>query len=407
MTDITNYETTSPTAGSAFKVANLSAGSHRMDVSREWFSRPHDQRFLNLNDLRDYTKRRYDASETLRLRNRDIEFVAPEARTMEDTQKLSVGLPNGSEVVPTHWSFGQTATLAKAPAAYLRTLPSQIAADALTWGMRQNREIEEVKAYYQPDGTTQLHAMTGPDYGRIPDYEVVEAVQQIAGAGTGDCDWKIPGTMDWRTHIYDPNVPVTKDRTTLFASDRDVFMFLVDDRRPIEIGKLPNGDADLVFRGFYAKQSEMGSSALVIATMYLRAICDNRILWGVEGFEEMSIRHSKYAPDRFIQSAVPALQSYAEGSVKRLQEGVEMAKAAKIASDDEEALEWLRKRGFPRKRAAEIAEAVEVEEQRKLRTIWDVTQGITAVARKIPHQDERLSLEREAGKILQKIKVAA
>ena len=42
--------------------------------------------------------------------------------------------------------------------------------------------------------------------------------------------------------VYDPEVPVTKDTTTLFASDRDIFVFLVDDRNPIEVGKLPNGE---------------------------------------------------------------------------------------------------------------------------------------------------------------------
>lgn len=32
----------------------------------------------------------------------------------------------------------------------------------------------------------ELRAVTGPDYGRIYDHELVEAVQRIAGNGTGD-----------------------------------------------------------------------------------------------------------------------------------------------------------------------------------------------------------------------------
>ena len=40
------------------------------------------------------------------------------------------------------------------------------------------------------------------------------------------------------------------DTTTLYASDRDVFLFLVDDTHPIEAGRLPNGEPDLYFRGF-------------------------------------------------------------------------------------------------------------------------------------------------------------
>lgn len=49
---------------------------------------------------------------------------------------------------------------------------------------------------------------------------------------------------------HNPHVDITKETTTLYASDRDVFLFLVDDTHPIEAGRLPNGDPDLFFRGF-------------------------------------------------------------------------------------------------------------------------------------------------------------
>jgi hypothetical protein len=58
-------------------------------------------------------------------------------------------------------------------------------------------------------------------------------VQRIAGDGVGDSRWKVPGVLDWPTGIYNPNVGVTEETTTLYASDRDVFLFLVDDLNPI------------------------------------------------------------------------------------------------------------------------------------------------------------------------------
>ena len=84
----------------------------------------------------------------------------------------------------------------------------------------------------------QSRAVTGPDYGRIYDHELVEAVQRIAGDGVGDTRWKVPGTLDWSTGVYNPRVDVTRDTTTLYASDRDVFLFLVDDLHPIEAGRV-------------------------------------------------------------------------------------------------------------------------------------------------------------------------
>ena len=102
-----------------------------------------------------------------------------------------------------------------------------------------------------------------------------------------------------------PFVEVTKDTTTLYASDRDVFLFLVDDTHPIEAGRLRNGDPDLYFRGFYCWNSEVGSKTLGIASFFLRAVCMNRNIWGAEGFEEISIRHSKFAAHRFAHQAAP------------------------------------------------------------------------------------------------------
>ncbi len=87
--------------------------------------------------------------------------------------------------------------------------------------------------------------------------------------------WKVPGVLDWSSMTHNPYVDVTKETTTLYASDRDVFLFLVDDTHPIEAGRLSNGDPDLFFRGFYCWNSEVGSKTLGIASFYLRTVCAN------------------------------------------------------------------------------------------------------------------------------------
>lgn len=383
-----------------YQVGNFSQGQSRTEVSKQWLARPADQKFLSLDALRASVDARRERAVEKTVDVRKVEFLAPEARKIEDTHIMALGLPDGSVTSPTHWSFGQLAALAKAPAGYLRTLPSQIAADALTYGMRINRTSDSAKLYTADQS---LLAATGPEYGRIFDAEVVEAVQQVAGNGTGDTRWKVPGVLDWRTMNYNPDAPITEDTTTLFASDRDVFMFLVDDRNPIEVGKLPSGDPDLMFRGFYITNSEVGRSSLKLAAFYLRAVCCNRIMWGVERFEEITMRHSKLAPSRFMEQARPALRSFAEGSAARLIEGVEKAKAAKLASDEEGMMDFLAGRGLSRKRTLEVLEAVEREEGRPARTVWDVAQGLTAVARAIPNQDDRVDLETEARKLLDKV----
>ena len=306
---------------------------------------------------------------------------------------------------PTNWSFGQLSQLSGAPAGYLKDLPAPLAADCIQWGLRYNRGRELVKVYGSQADGGDLRAATGPDYGRIYDWEILEPVKKLVDASGGR--WKVPGMMTGSRDglaVYDPDVPVTMDTTTLFASDRDVFVFLVDDRNPIEVGKLPNGEPDLMFRGFYAWNSETGSKTAGIAAMYLRGVCMNRNLWGVENFQEIKIRHTKFAPDRFAMEARPALESFAHGSTATFVEGVQAAKAAKIAHDDESRLEFLSKRAGLSGRMAKAANARHLKEEgRPVETVWDAAQAITAIARDIPHQDARIEVEKKAGILLNKV----
>jgi hypothetical protein len=50
----------------------------------------------------------------------------------------------------------------------------------------------------------------GRTNGRIYDHELVEAVQRIAGNGTGDTRWKVPGVLDWSTGVYNPRVDISQ-----------------------------------------------------------------------------------------------------------------------------------------------------------------------------------------------------
>ncbi|MCQ8280097.1 DUF932 domain-containing protein, partial [Acetobacteraceae bacterium KSS8] len=201
---------------------DVSRGQRIGRVSSEWFSRPADERHLSLSDL--YAAVR---SRTERSRTRTVESAAIRVdASRDDAERLVLMLPGSdAPIAPTHWSFGQLAGLVGAPAAYLRQLPAPLAGINLQYGLTSHR-AEQVKTLEIEDGRLELRAVTGPDYGRIFDHELVAAVQRIAGNGTGDTRWKVPGVLDWSTGIYNPRVDITQDTTTLYASDRDVFLFL-------------------------------------------------------------------------------------------------------------------------------------------------------------------------------------
>jgi hypothetical protein len=224
----------------------------------------------------------------------------------------------------------------------------------------------------------------------------------FAGDGTGDTRWKVPGTIDWGSMRYNPNVDITKETTTLYASDRDVFLFLVDDRNPIVAGHLPSGEPDIYFRGFYCWNSEVGSKTLGIATFYLRGVCANRCLWGVENFEEVNIRHSKFAAARFAHQAAPALEHFAESSPQHFITGIKTARERIVARKDEDREDFLRKRGFSKAETSKIIETVLVEEGHPPESLYDFVQGITAHARTKTHQEARLELEGKARRLLER-----
>ncbi len=147
----------------------------------------------------------------------------------------------------------------------------------------------------------------------------------------------------------------------------------------------------------------MGSRTLGIASFYLRAVCQNRNLWGTESFEEISIRHSKFAGHRFAHQAAPALARFADSSPMPFIAGIRAAREAIVARKDEDRTEFLRWRGFSKGDTARVIDTVLAEEGHPARSVFDFVQGITAVARGEPRQDARLDLELRAKRLMDQV----
>lgn len=361
-----------------------------MKASHQWMTRPADQRFVSLLEMAEYKNRIRDRSQSKVVPSRSIEAVADE----RDMRSLSIVGPNGGALTATNWSFGQLAQLVKAPAAYLRGLPAPLAADCINYGL-VSRDVEEVGVLMFGDKeaavpTNQLTAITGPNYGRIWDADIIAGLVERFGDGvTGD--FKVPG--EWGR-----DVPVTRENTTLYASDRDMFVFLCDEKHRIEIPNRRNGEAGTLARGFFVWNSEVGSRSFGVATFLFDYVCGNRIVWGAEEYSEFTLRHTSSAPGRWIDEIAPAIDAYANASSRNVVAAIENAKKQKIEDDVVQFLAKRRKFSF---RQAEAIQAVHVaEEGRPMETIFDVVTGVTAYAKRVTYQDDRVELEREAGKIM-------
>lgn len=354
-----------------------------MQANRQWSTRPADERFTSLLDLAAHCDEMRAKSAQKTLSSRGIQAAPVEG----DGRALVCVGPNGGAVGLTHWSFGQLAQRAGAPAGYLRTLPAPMAADCINYGLNV-RDVEDVGVLlYKNGGPAQLRAVTGANYGRIWNATIARALVERFGDGvTGD--FRVPGE-------FGKAVDVTKDNTTLYASDRDMFVFLADETHRIEVPNRRDGKAGSMARGFFVWNSEVGAQTFGVATFLFDYVCCNRIVWGAAEYREVRIRHTASAPDKWLQEVAPAIEAYATSSAASVTHAIEDARKKRIDDVDD----FLSRR-FTRSQVSAIKAAHMADEERPIETLWDAVTGATAYARGIQYQDERVKIEREAGKIL-------
>ncbi len=346
------------------------------DVARMgWIQRRNDTRMTRFEDLIPYLRERTVHASTTTIPSKAVEVLAnPDPQSMDQLNELTIRV-DGQELDFTHHAFNQVAQLGKAPPAFLRTLPGALVADILGYSMQFNREVDDIKLYHDQG---QLRAATGPNYGRVDDVAIAEALNNILDSGR----WK-----------------PAKAHMGLSVTDRSLNMFLIDESNPVEVGSTMRGDADVMHRGLRIVNSEVGAAALKLEAFTFRGYCLNGMIFNMQGVNAVNIRHTSGAPARWAREVQPAIARYANQDAMTLVDAVTKAKETVVASDNEKAIEWLRKRKLTATQARQAVERVQIEEDAHPRTLWHMAQGVTAIARDIPFADDRVELERLGGRI--------
>jgi len=350
----------------------------------QWATRPQDQRFETLDELWNSVNNR-----RMRSRSADITLKTIEAKDDNGNIVFNHGVKS---VEPSHWSFGQLAASIHAPAEYLRRLPAPLAVQNINHGI-QTTEKKDLKfmTVINPDdqGMNILQAVTSVTYGRIWDADAVDAAKRAVAASNGK--FFNPKAYDTVTGKPKPS--------GLYASDRDVFIFMIDGGSFLDAG--PRAQIN---RGFFMWNSEVGCRTFGFCTFLHNGVCGNHLVWGASDIREVRIRHSSGGPDRFLNEALPGLLKYVNAS--GASETAIILKAQDWllpAKDDKEIIEWLRERKFTKDEALESISYAKKEEG-DCRTLWQVVQGATAYARGFDYVDARVELETKAGNLMNIIK---
>lgn len=357
-----------------------------MEASRQWASRPADQRFQTLDALRESVHKR-------RARSMASDMLLADLGVKADGEVLVIN-SGISPVEPTHWSFGQLCSNIGAPASWLRKVPTNLCVDNLTYALKAS-EREQVKVMTvrnDEGGLNVMQAVTSTTYGRIWDADVVDCIGRIV---------ERTNNKFYNPKAYDPATgqPVPSG---LYASDRDCFIFMIDGGSVFDAG--PRAQLN---RGFFAWNSEVGSKTFGLTTFLFNIVCANHICWGAQDINRMVVRHTSGGPARFDRNAVPALLDYTRqtpelDAIKRAQS---LALSKVLTVPDEKVLSDSWQRAFAAKHnvtRGELREAIATAEREegKCETVWDLLQGFTAHARKYEHMDTRVDLEMRAGKLL-------
>jgi len=349
------------------------------DAHRQWAARPPDERFTSLDALHAFARTQRAASREVERSLKQTSLV-----TSEDGSMAVNGRERSARL--TNWAFGQLCTTVGAPAKYLRVLPADLAQKCLSHGLVGSNRwrkllLREVTNTAEKDTKLWVSAFTSLDYGRIWDVEVIESLM----SAVEDTGWHVPPARSSNE----------SSASGLYASDRDMFVFLVNDDSPVEVGNARLG------RGFFCWNSETGASAFGLTTFLYNYVCGNHIVWGAEQVKELRIVHNQQGPARFNTDALPALNRFVENPSfgDKIKDTVGQAMSTRIGETFEDVLKWSESKPLSRHEVTRAWETA-VADGENATTVWGIVQGLTSFARRIPYTNTRVNLERRAGSLL-------
>lgn len=355
-------------------------------ASQQWATRPADQRFATLADAHQatlaYAKSAVESNPN----------PATLRAEVNGTDLVLVGKKNNPALL-TNWAFGQLTRTVGAPANYLRKLPATLAAQNINHGLREQfgtaqnpRDPEQsVNLLMHNNGSLLVRSITSDMYTRIWNHEIIERLLPLREQG-----WTNPRPFNAK-----------QESPAIYASDHDMFVFLVNDDRIID--EPGSRDHKGLGKGFFVSNSEVGAGALSITRFLYRYVCCNHIVWGAEDVAKAKIIHIGDLGGRMAKFRFE-LEKYANESVSDDVAKIKMAKSKEIAATKEDVLDFVFGKGFLTRKAAEAS--YDLAERNSdvdgnPRSIWGYVQGVTRYSQTLGYADERVAVERSAGRILQ------
>lgn len=379
------------------KVSATKAPTQLGEASQQWRERPADERFDTLEALLGATKVHMESARVGKTAINDLRVHLQVGET------LSVKGAAGNTAIPNHWAFGQLCQRAKAPAAYVRQLPTKLATECLNHGLASAEADMDARLLIRTSSTAPLElcAITSDKYKRVWNYEVAQALVELRERQP---QWQFPEPFrtaggrkqaTWGDHTAGRQVPVA------FASDHDMFVFLCDYECGIDV------DGSLLARGFFVENSEVGDAAFKVTMFLFDFVCSNILVWGARNVVEVKVNHVGRIRDRVLDrnsEVLKALTTYSQSSAKDQLQQIHAARNTLLGDTTEDVLATLfgKKSLGLAKADIQAAQVVAAQTPRygDPRSVWAVANGLTEVSQRTKYADARIKLDRAAGEVL-------
>lgn len=374
-------------------------------ASAQWSIRPEDQRFGSLEELHGAVSS---------YRGSAVEATVPFNSLRTEAQGGEVMLV-GRKNIParlTNWSFKQICGAVGVPASYAQTLPATLAAQNLNHGLSKTEDRADRQVLFHQNGSLLARALTSDKYTRIWNSDITARLLTLPGQG-----WQVPPARPAFEGQKGTRIATEADvlRGTgfglsvkvgdeiapagLYASDHDLFAFMVNNDRRISEPGNPDGLA----RGFFVSNSEVGAASFSITRFLYRHVCGNHIVWGASQVKEFRIRHIGTADDRAFAEIKGQLLEYAEDSAADDEARIRTAVGFTLGATKDEVLDRLfgiKGLGITRADLDDAYDLTVEHEEISPRTAWGMAQGLTRLSQQTPYVDARVAADRAAGKVL-------
>jgi hypothetical protein len=393
------------------------------EANAQWANRPDDERFESLAAMEAACAQHAKLA-------REAHIPLGTLRVEAEDGAISLVGKTGVPATLTHYGFGQLSRMANAPPSYLRELPATLAGQCLNNGLarltRERGAETRINVLFHQNGSLKARAITSESYDRVWDWLVCRKLRENLDGSF----WRAPparparegqrgtrpataadilpnqGDFGLRIKVGDPIAPAG-----LYASDHDMFAFLVNTQEPVW-----NGDK-FMHRGMFAWNSEVGDRSLGAMFFLMDHVCGNHIVWGASKVTRVSVRHVK---GRHSYSAGNTLRTASQKWRMMVQElpgpeemgrQIQMAKEREIGATKEEVLDALF--SFARKKSLQLLTKGRIEAAYQLTehtprygspySVWGLVNGLTELSQSefAGQTDNRTEMDMQAGRVME------